>query len=213
MGPHLAVISIRLDRSPLEAARLPRDRIAVMVGEYKYLAESMAGQYGNLHGAFASEGHLFLFEGPDAALQFGLRLIESWRRHSQTTPTLSQTPHMPIRIGCCFGECIQLAAGEGWVGRGIDLARPVAEAAGPDEVYATGNVLDLPLYDFEEKGSRALPGDLLPHRTLYQVTGFDEAVAGLGPERTLTAESWRLKAISLIGTDRENSIEEAHCYQ
>ena len=33
------------------------------------------------------------------------------------------------------------------------MARPVAEAAGLDEVYTTGNVLDvvdLPLYDFEE---------------------------------------------------------------
>jgi hypothetical protein len=42
-------------------------------------------------------------------------------------------------------------------------------AAGLDEVYTTGNVLDvvdLPLYDFEEMGSRTLQGDLLPHRTL-----------------------------------------------
>ena len=64
---------------------------------------------------------------------------------------------MPIRVGCCFGECIQLQTGEGWVGRGVDLARPVAEAAGLDEVYTTGNVLDvadLPLHDFEEMGSR-----------------------------------------------------------
>ena len=169
MGPYFAVISTRLDRSPLEAARLPRDRIAVLSGEYKYLAESMAGQYGSLHSAFASEGHMFLFESPDAALQYALRLVEAWRLHNQSTPALSETPHMPIRVGCCFGECIQLQTGEGWVGRGVDLARPVAEAAGLDEVYTTGNVLDvvdLPLYDFEEMGSRTLQGDLLPHRTL-----------------------------------------------
>ena len=58
MGPYFVVISTRPDRSPLEAARLPRERIAVMLGEYKYLAESMAGQYGSLHSAFGSEGHL-----------------------------------------------------------------------------------------------------------------------------------------------------------
>ena len=200
----------------MEAARLPRGRIASMLGEYKYLAESMAGQYGIVHSTFASEGHLFLFESPDAAIQFGLRLIESWRRHCQATLTLSQIPIMPIRVGCSFGECIQLQTGEGWVGRCMDLAKPVAEAAGPDEVYATGNaldVVDLPLYDFQEIGRRALPGDLLPHRTLYQVTGFDEAASGPAPERTLTADSWLLKALSLIGTERENSEEESHCYR
>ena len=216
MGPYFAVISSRLDRSPLEAARLPRDRIAVLLGEYKYLAESMAGQYGSLHSAFASEGHMFLFESPDAALQYALRLIEAWRRHNQTSPALSETPHMPIRVGCCFGERIQLQTGEGWVGRGVDLARPVAEAAGLDEVYTTGNVLDvvdLPLYDFEEMGSRTLQGDLLPHRTLYRVTGFNEAVSESGLERAPTAETWLLRALSLIGTERENSEEEARCYQ
>jgi len=113
MGPYFAVISTRLDRSPLEAARLPRDRIAVLLGEYNYLAESMAGQYASLHSAFASEGHMFLFESPDAALQYALRLVEAWRLHNQSTPALSETPHMPIRVGCCFGECIQLQTGAG----------------------------------------------------------------------------------------------------
>jgi Tfp pilus assembly protein PilF/DNA-binding CsgD family transcriptional regulator len=176
----------------------------------------MAGQYGSIHSAFGSEGHLFLFESPDAALQYALRLVEAWSRHNGTIPASSQTPHMPIRVGCCFGECIQLQTGGGWVGRGVDLARPVAQAAGPDEVYTTGNVLDvvdLPLYDFEEMGSQTLQGDLLPHRTLYRVTGFDEAVSGPGSKRTPTAESWLLRALSLIGTERENSEEEARCYQ
>jgi len=216
MGPYFAVVSTRLDRSPLEAARLPRDQIAVVLGEYKYLAESIASQYGSLHSTFSSDGHVFLFESPDAAIQFGLRLIESWRRHSQAIPALSKSPLMPVRVGCCFGECIELQPGEGWVGPGIGLARPVAEAAGPDEVYSTGNMLDvvdLPLYDFVEIGSRPLPGDLLPHRTLYQVTGFDEAASSMTQERPLTAESWLLRALSLIGTERENSEEEFHCYQ
>ena len=72
---------------------------------------------------------------------------------------------------------------------GVDLARPVAEAAGLDEVYTTGNVLDvvdLPLYDFEEMGSRTLQGDLLPHRTLYRVTSFNEAAPASRSERAPT---------------------------
>ena len=93
MGPYFAVISTRLDRSPLEAARLPRDRIAVLLGEYKYLAESMAGQYGSLHSAFASEGHMFLFESPDAALQYALRLMKPG---GATTRHLQPCPRLPI---------------------------------------------------------------------------------------------------------------------
>ena len=110
----------------------------------------------------------------------------------------------------------QLHTGEGWVGRGIDLARPVAEAACMDQVCATGNVLDvidLPLYDFEEIGTRVLQGDLLPHRTLYQVTGFDDAASRATPELNITAESWLLKALSLIGTPQENSDGESNCYR
>ena len=93
MGPYFAVISTRLDRSPLEAARLPRDRIAVLLGEYKYLAESMAGQYGSLHSAFASEGHMFLFESPDAALQYALKLIEAAAPQPDISSLVRDSPY------------------------------------------------------------------------------------------------------------------------
>jgi len=38
-------------------------------------------------------------------------------------------------------------------------------------------------------GSRTLQGDLLPHRTLYRVTGFNEAVSESGLKRAPTAET------------------------
>ena len=53
----------------------------------------------------------------------------------------------------------------------------------------------------------------MPHRTLYRVTGFNEAVSESGLERAPTAETWLRSALSLIGTERENSEEEARCYQ
>jgi class 3 adenylate cyclase len=68
MGPYLAVICTKVDRSLLEAARLPRDWIAAILGEYKYLAESLASQYGAAHRSFIGDGHVVLFQNPDAAL-------------------------------------------------------------------------------------------------------------------------------------------------
>jgi len=220
MGPYLAVIATELDRSPLEVARLPRDRIAAILAEYTYLAETLASQYGAVYWNFAGDGHIVLFESPDAALQFGLKLIEHWRRQCESTVDITQAPGtplppLPLNLGGCYGECAKLATGDGWVGRGIDLARPVAGNAEPDSLCVTSNLLDLadlPLYDFQEMGSFALKGDRLPHRTLYKITSVDEPAGGVKPVEEMTAEGWLLRALGFIGTAEENGEQEAHCY-
>ena len=190
MGPYFAVISTRLHRSPLEAARLPGTVspycwASTNTWPSPWRASTAVYTVPSLRKATCSCSRVLT--PPFSML---LDSLKAWRLHNQSTPALSKTPHMPIRVGCCFGECIQLQTGEGWVGRGgVDLARPVAEAAGLDEFYTTGNVLDvadLPLYDFEEMGSQTLQGDLLPHRTLYQVTGFNEAAPASRSERAPT---------------------------
>ena len=76
---------------------------------------------------------------------------------------------MSLRLGCHFGECTQLEGGDAWIGRALNLAKRVEESAEPGSLYATENVLelvDLPLYEFEEKGSYFLKGDHLRSRIL-----------------------------------------------
>ena len=124
-----------------------------MIAEYKCLAESIASLFGDIYRTFTPEGHPFLFENPDAALQFGFKLIDSWQRRRQAIPESRETPHLPIRFGCHFGEFIRLPAAAGWVGMVLDLARPIAAAADPYSVGVTCNlldVLDLTWYQFEE---------------------------------------------------------------
>jgi class 3 adenylate cyclase len=177
MTDFLAVAATELDRSPLRGARIPREQVAGIIAEYKYLAESIASQFGDIYRTFTPEGHHFLFESPDAALQFGFKLIDSWKRRWQAIPEPRETPHMPIRFGCHFGECTRLQDGAGWVGTALDVAKPIAAAADPDSVYVTGNLLDLvdlTMYQFEDAGTRKLKGDQLPRRILYRVTAFNQ---------------------------------------
>ncbi len=216
MTDFLAVAATELDRSPLRGARIPREQVAGIIAEYKYLAESIASQFGDIYRTFTPEGHHFLFESPDAALQFGFKLIDSWKRRWQAIPEPRETPHMPIRFGCHFGECTQLQADAGWVGTALDLAKPIAAVAEPDSVYVTNNLLDLvdlTLYQFEDAGTRELKGDQLPRRILYKVTAFNQVPSPFRPLEILNAEDWLLKAVALIGTDKENTAEEAEFYR
>ncbi|HYU19389.1 MAG TPA: tetratricopeptide repeat protein [Chloroflexota bacterium] len=216
MGRYFAAVFSDLERHSLVWGRTPRDKMVAIIAEYRYLAESLAGQYGSLHRNFTGDGHLFLFSSPDAAVQLSLKLIERWKDSHQSIPALQGLPHLPLRLGCHFGECTDLDGGEAWVGRSINLAKRVEEAADPDTLYVTETVLelvDLPLYEFRDAGTHALKGDHLSGRTLYQLTAFDQEALDSKPTQELTAEAWFLKAAALVGTDRENSDEEADCYR
>lgn len=216
MGTYFAIVFSQLDRDASVWARTPRDRMAATIAEYKYLAESIASQYGSLHRNFTADGHLFLFEDADAAVRFSAKLIETWRASRAPVPLPADLSHVPLRVGCHFGECTLMVEGEWWTGRGIALARQIAGAARPDTIYVTGSILDLldlPLYRFEEAESRALEGDHLPHRPLYRVAELHDAPAASNVTDSMTAGAWFLKAAGLIGTSDENSRQEADCYR
>jgi tetratricopeptide (TPR) repeat protein len=213
---YCAIVFSDLERHSAEWARIPRDKMVAIIAEYRYLAESLAGQYGCLYREWAGDGHMFLFESADAAAQFGLKLIESWRIGSAELPSLREYAHMPLRIGCHFGECTRLEGEEAWIGRGNAVAKRVEGEAEPDRLVVTENVLDLldlPLYEFEPAGERSLKGDYLPARQLYRLLSFDSKVIDARPREELSAEDWFLRGVSLIGTEREWSEDEAECYR
>ena len=177
-----------------------------LIGEYRYLAEGLAGTYGSLYREWAGDGHMFLFENADAAAQFGLRLIERWR--GDGVPE-----RLPIRVGCHFGECSPMGD-EGWIGRANAVAKRVEAEAEPDSFYVTEgllDLLDLPLYVHEPVGRRPLKGDIVAERMIYRLLAFDFTALEAKPPEALTAEEWFLRGMSLAGTPAENTEDELHC--
>ena len=216
MGRYLAAVFSDFERHSLVWGQTPRDKMVAIIAEYRYLAESLASHYGTRHVNFTGDGHLFLYESADAAVQFSLKLIDAWKNSRESVPALKGVAHMPLRIGCHFGECTQLVGGDAWIGRAINLAKRVEDISEPDTLYITENVLelvDLPLYRFEETGRHELKGDHLPQRILYRLTAVDESALASRPQEELTAEAWFLRAVALAGTERENSQEEADYYR
>jgi Tfp pilus assembly protein PilF/class 3 adenylate cyclase len=216
MGRHLAVLFSDLQRQSHAWLQVPRERMVAAIAEYRYLAEALAGQYGCLYREWAGDGHMFLFESPDAAAQFGLGLIENWQIASRELTALRDAPELPLRLGCHFGECTRLEGEEAWIGRANAVAKRVESQAEPNTFYVTASVLDLidlPLYSFAEVGAHELRGDFLPQRMLYRLVAFDEQALEQRPEQRLGAEEWFLRGVSMIGTDREWSDDEADCYR
>lgn len=214
MSRDLAALFSDLESHSLQWSRTSNERMVPVLTEYRNLAESMASQYGCLHRNFTGDGHLFLFEHPDAAVQFGLRLIQAWRRGASVI-VADDMAAMPMRLGAHYGECEQLEK-EAWIGRGINLAKRVEAAGATDCVTVTETmleVMDRLLYTFEEAGSRALKGDQAPTRMLYRVTAFDSKALLTRPSREMTAEAWFLRGTALVGTAAENGPEEVECYQ
>ena len=212
----LAAIFSDLEGHSLVWTRTPREKMVAAIGEYRYLSELIASQYGALHRNFTGDGHLFLFRTADSAVQFGLKLIDAWVHCRNTASALRGVPSLPMRLGCHVGICSRLGDSDAWVGSAEVLAKRVEEAAAPDSIYVTENVLDLidlPLYRFEEAGAHNLKGDFLPARNLYRVKGFDETAQWQAAEGELTAEGWFLKGTALVGTPQENSDEEAKYYR
>lgn len=198
MSRLLAAVFSDLESHTVQWTRTSNDAMVRLLSDYRHLAEGLASQHGCLHRNFTGDGHLFLFENPDAAIQFGFRLLAAWRTREGA----------PMRVGCHFGECVALEA-DAWVGRGIALAKRVESAAAPNSLYVTESVLsivDLPLYAFEEAGGHALKGDHLPSRTLYRITAL--AAEGDAPPQEMTAERWFLRGAGLAG-----GPEEAECYR
>jgi tetratricopeptide (TPR) repeat protein len=214
-GRQLAVLFSDLERQTEAWLRVPRDRMVAAIAEYRYLADSLAGQYGCLYREWAGDGHMFLFESPDVGVQFALKLIESWQIARAELSALRELPDLSVRLGCHFGECARLEGEEAWIGRANAVAKRVESCAEANTLYVTESILDLidlPLYSFEEAGSHGLKGDYLPERRLYRLVEFDQQALTQKPDDELDADEWFLRGVSMIGTDREWSDEEAACY-
>ena len=85
MPSYLAAIFSDLEVHSEVWNRTPREKMVAIIAEYQYLAESMASQYGSLHRNFMGDGHMFLF-ATAAAVQFGLKLIDTGESKSATSP-------------------------------------------------------------------------------------------------------------------------------
>ena len=211
MASYYASVFTDLGRQTSPWGRIPREEVVGLIAEYRYLAESLASQYGCLHRNFQGDGHLFIFETADAALQFSMKLIEQWDSGNFRSTGQARSPDLPLHLGCHFGDATRLDGGDAWIGRSIDLVRRIAGEAGPAAVLVTENVLDasdVAIYEFHPGGTHTLEGDHLPQRTLYEVTSS----APEAFERN-TAETYFLAGVAYIGTEKENGEEETGYYR
>lgn len=207
MSTYFAVVFTDLVRHSLVWGRVPRTAMATIIAEYRYLAQSIASQYGKRHENFTGDGHLFLFDSADVAAHFGLKLIAYWKQRRRSLVAVHRAQDLPIRIGCHFGECSQLPDADVWVGRAINVAKRVEAAAEPDAFFVTQTVLeliDLPFYEFHEAGLHKLIGDFLPERPLYRLSSVDHAALADRPANLMSAEDWFLKGAV---------EEEVECYR
>ncbi len=214
-GRYLAAVFTDLEQHSAVWSQAPQERVAAAIAEYRYLAEALASEFGSVHRNFTGDGHLVLFPSADAAVRFGLNVIRSW---SATSARLAEAgmPRMALRVGCHFGECVAMDDGRDWVGRAIILAKRVEGVAEGDALYVTESVLellDLPVYRFEQAGSHILKGDHLPSRTLFRVNNLDSDAVVARVEEQLTGEGWFLRAIELLRAGADNSTEEEECYR
>jgi class 3 adenylate cyclase len=205
MQSYFAVVFTDLVRHSLIWDKVPRNAMTTIIAEYRYLAQSIASQYGRRHENFTGDGHLFLFESADVAAHFGLKLIAYWKQRRRSLLAVHKAPDLPIRVGCHFGECSQLADADDWVGRAINVAKRVEAVAEADAFFITQTILellDLPFYEFSEAGFHDLKGDFLPRRQLYRLVSVDQsAMAERRPEE-MSAEDWFLKGVGMADRTR-----------
>jgi Flp pilus assembly protein TadD len=190
--------------------------MVAIIAEYRYLAQSIASQYGRRHENFAGDGHLFLFESADAAAHFGLKLIAFWKQRRRSLLASQNSLELPLRIGCHFGECTLMADDDDWIGRAINLAKRVEDSATPDSLFVTQSALeliDLPIYEFEEVGTFSLKGDFLPRRQLYRLISVDQDALAEKPVEQLTAGDWFLRGVTLADRRGGNPADEEDCYR
>ena len=216
MSNYFAAVFTDLVRHSLAWERAPRSAMATIIAEYRYLAQSLAGQYGRRHENFTGDGHLFLFELADVAAHFSLKLIAYWKQRRRSLLEIHKAPDLPVRVGCHFGECTRLSDADAWIGRAINVAKRVEAVAAPDSLLVTQMILeliDLPFYDFSEAGLHELKGDMVPQRSLYRLLSVNETAMAERQVSELTAEDWFLKGVGFSGTECHAIQEEADCFR
>ena len=215
MADYVVAVFTDLVKQSAAWQKISQDPMVGIMGEYKNIAEKTASEFGHLHQNFTGDGHFFLFRNADAAIRFGLTLIDNWRQAFQNLPALKEWDPIPLRIGAHFGAEAKLDD-DSWVGRCGNNAKSIEGKADPDTLLVSEGMLDLidlPLYEFSRFGSRKLKSDHVDSRVLYRIDTFNREVFLKKPEEELTASDWFLRAIALIGTEQENTDEEGRCYQ
>lgn len=189
------------------------ERSAGLTGEYRYITEALAGQYGAVHVEPKARAHLILFSEVDTAVQFGLKLLELWAR---TVRSAVRLPQPLIRIGCHFGECTPLGNGEAYIGRAAEIARRLEELAEAGSLVITDGALDLltpGLYRYVPAGQMPALSGHAGLRALYRITGVDGSTMDRAVTAATSAEAWLRHGLALIGTAEENSPAEEHAYR
>lgn len=213
MTAYFTAVFSDLERHSEAWTSLPREAAVERISGYRSLAETLASQYGAAHQNFTGDGHLFLFEAVDVAVQFSLALVVSWNKSPQPGSDRSRSG---LRIGCHFGDAAPLANGVSWVGRAIVLAKRIESLALPNAVLISESVLemlDLALYSYEEAGRHALKGDHLKDRALYRITGVDEAALLARRIEDLSAEECFLRALAATEVMTSNPAEGLRWYR
>ncbi len=215
MDIYFAAVFTDLVRHSSVWNRVPRESVTGTIAEYRYLSQMLASQYGRRHENFTGDGHLYLFESADVAVQFSLKLIAYWKQRRRHF-TREEAHDLPIRIGCHFGECSRMHDGDAWIGRALNIAKRVESCAEPDTLFVTQTVLDLidlPIYLFREEKVFELKGDYLPSRRLYRVVSVDYAVLAARSDDEMSAEDWFLKGAAAAGPQAEELAGERLCYK
>jgi Tfp pilus assembly protein PilF/class 3 adenylate cyclase len=206
-----AAVFTDLERHSNAWTALPTERAVAIIDTYRQVAEENATRFGASHQNFTGDGHLFLFNTADLAVQFALSLIDAWQH-----ATASFDDPLRLRVGCHYGECTPLEQGASWIGRAIGLAKRVEGAAEPGSLYITETVLellDIPIYKYEFAGRFNLKGDHLAERGLYRVTSFDKRALMRNAPRQITAEDAFLRALALGGSTRSEQEEQVRWYR
>lgn len=191
------------------------NRLAILLAESKYLAQTVAEQYGTLFQDSTGTDQVFLFEDADAAVQFAVKVLGRFKNILGITDS-GEAANVSLGMGCHVGQCLRLEARREWCGKGISVAQSLARLARPHTLWVTEHVLDLvdpSLYRFEAVGVEKLENDHVPCRHLYRVLACDLTACDARPPEERTAEEWFLKGASFAGTTKENGDEELQCYR
>jgi class 3 adenylate cyclase len=213
MSSYFAVVFTDLVRHSQIWGRVPRTAMTTIIAEYRYLAQSIASQYGRRHENFTGDGHMFLFESADVAAHFGLKLVAYWKQRRRSVLAVHEAQDLPIRVGCHFGQCSQLSDADVWLGRAITVAKRVEATAEPDSFFVTQTVLeliDLPFYDFHEVGLHELKGDFLRERPLYRLSSVDHAAMAERPVDLMSAEDWSSRVSASRISNAQTSLKKSN---
>jgi class 3 adenylate cyclase len=149
------------------ADELGDDAYSEMIADHRRTVRSLVRQHRGEEVGTQGDGFLLRFPSPQEAVGCAIdlqRTLADQRRSGESVP--------PVRVGAHAGEVI--AAGDGDViGRMVNIASRVADAAGPDEILVTEPVAD-----------HAGPGILTEDRGLRELRGVE------GPRHLLEVR-WR----------------------